>query len=317
MREARSGVFCHYLADKASASGPPDVGVEAWNEQVDGFNIPTLVEQLCGVGARYFGLTIGQNSGFYCAPNAAYDAIVGRTPSRCSRRDLIGELAAALRAAGIRFMAYLPSGAPDHDALAVSKLKWCKVTMDRLDRPVLSRERLPEFQLMWESVIREWSQRWGELISAWWIDGCYYSRAMYDHPCAPNFASLLAALRSGNPAAAVALNPGVRIPIIALPQSGEDFTAGEVDSSLPVDFGRPHAHSTWPAGRLQGEQLHVLLPMGHWWGQGQPRFSTELATGYTKHINAAGGAVTWDVPIGVDGLIPLPFVDPLAAIGRS
>ncbi len=37
-------------------------------------------------GAKYLLFTIGQNSGHYCTPNAAYDRIAGITPSKCSRR---------------------------------------------------------------------------------------------------------------------------------------------------------------------------------------------------------------------------------------
>jgi hypothetical protein len=68
--------------------------------------------------------TIGQNSGHYCSPNATYDRIVGITPSKCSRRDLIADLAKTLSARNIRLMVYLPSGAPGADPVARQKLGW-------------------------------------------------------------------------------------------------------------------------------------------------------------------------------------------------
>ena len=90
-QQAGWGVFTHYLA-------PADMPAEAWQAQVDAFDVEALAEQLVAAGAPYFFITIGQNSGHYCAPNAAYDEIVGRVPSRLSRRDLVADLADALAA---------------------------------------------------------------------------------------------------------------------------------------------------------------------------------------------------------------------------
>ena len=116
-RDAGWGVFTHYLIGK-------DTTAEAWNRQVDAFDVPGLVEQLEAIGGKYYVITIGQNSGHYCAPNATYDGLVGIEPSKCSRRDLIADIAQALRPHGIRLMVYLPSGAPGHDRVARKKLGW-------------------------------------------------------------------------------------------------------------------------------------------------------------------------------------------------
>ena len=51
-------------------------------ELVDGFDVERLAEQLESVGARYYLITIGQNSGYYLSPNATYDRFVGRAPGR-------------------------------------------------------------------------------------------------------------------------------------------------------------------------------------------------------------------------------------------
>jgi hypothetical protein len=86
-----------------------------------------LADQIKSVGAGYLVLTIGQNSGYYACPNPAYDRLVGIQPSKCSRRDLIGDMAQALHKRGIKLIAYLPSGAPSGDAEA-RKLCSTKVT---------------------------------------------------------------------------------------------------------------------------------------------------------------------------------------------
>jgi hypothetical protein len=74
-----------------------------WNEQVDAFDVAGLVDQLASTGAKCLLFTIGQNSGHCCAPNATCDRIVGITPSKCSRRDLIfhGHLADSSQTANL------------------------------------------------------------------------------------------------------------------------------------------------------------------------------------------------------------------------
>ena len=111
MREARWGLFLHFIGEAGWSA-------EDWNRQVDAFDVHGLARQLHELGAGYFCLTIGQNSGHFCAPNATYDKLVGITPSKCSRRDLIADLAVALEARNMRLMVYLPSGAPAADPVA-------------------------------------------------------------------------------------------------------------------------------------------------------------------------------------------------------
>jgi hypothetical protein len=118
MREAGFGVFMHYLAEK------PDLSVKEWNRLIDDFDVEGLATQLASVKARYFFITLGQNSGHYLSPNRAYDEFAGIHPSKCSTRDLVADPPAALSKRGIRLMVYLPAGAPDRDEVAMRKLEW-------------------------------------------------------------------------------------------------------------------------------------------------------------------------------------------------
>jgi hypothetical protein len=87
--QAHWGVMTHYLGAPPSSAGGAELTAEMWNKQVDAFDVAGLVDQLASTGTKYLLFTLGQNSGHYCSPNAAYDRIVGITPSKCSRRDLI------------------------------------------------------------------------------------------------------------------------------------------------------------------------------------------------------------------------------------
>ena len=142
-----------------------------------------------------------------------------------------------------------------------------------------------EFQGKWEQVIHEWSRRWGKKVAGWWFDGCYFPNSMYRSPQAPNFASLAAAVRSGNPDAAIAFNPGIVYRTLSL---------------------TPY-----------GGQIHMLSYLGATWGMGSPRFSTEQAVNWSRKATESGGAITWDAPVELNGMVSQPFLDQLAAVGKA
>jgi hypothetical protein len=119
MKEARWGVMNHYLADWIGRRERIRMTVEEWNKLIDNFDVEGLAKQIESVGAGYYLITIGQNSGYYLSPKARYDQYVGIQPSKCSRRDLVADLYEALHKRGIKLMVYLPSGAPAGDRPAM------------------------------------------------------------------------------------------------------------------------------------------------------------------------------------------------------
>jgi len=317
LHRARWGVMTHYLGAPPSSNGGAELTAEMWNRQIDAFDVDALAGQVASTGAGYLLFTIGQNSGHYCSPNATYDRIVGIQPSKCSRRDLVADLAAALKKRGIRLMVYLPSGAPAADPVARKKLKW---RWGRKGGWQLPGEevggRLAEFQRHWEAIVREWSLRWGESVAGWWIDGAYFPEQMYRFPDAPNFESFAAALRAGNPQAIVAFNPGVRVPVI-VHTSHEDYTAGEVN--LPQ---LPQAVAACKGRFLERKgakvQFQILTFLGKSWCRGNaPQWADAKVIPLVRTLTDKGGAITFDVPISKAGAIPEPFIKQLQAIGRS
>jgi hypothetical protein len=300
-KDRKWGVFIHFLGRNGEST-------RDWNRRVDRFDVTKLADQLVSIGAGYIFLTVGQNSGHYCCPNPTYDAHVGIVPSGCSERDLVSDLHGALEGSGVRTMAYLPSGAPAADPVAMERLAWSwgfeGKWPDSNGGP--TGERLAEFQAKWESIIREWSLRWGRKVSGWWIDGCYFADAMYRFPEPPNFESFRDALKAGNPEALVAFNPGVEVPVISLTPY-EDFTAGEISKAFPACPGR------W----VDGVQYHVLSYLGERWGGGHPRFVDEFPAAYTRDVNRKEGVVTWEVPILDDGSIPAPFLRQLGRLSAG
>jgi alpha-L-fucosidase len=258
-----------------------------------------LTKQIKSVGAGYYLITIGQNSGFYLSPNSTYDKYVGVQPSKCSQRDLVADLYEALHKRGIKLMVYLPSGAPNGDRVAVRALQWQRGAY-----------RNREFQLKWEAVVREWSVHWGEKVAGWWFDGCYWPNSMYRCSEPPNFGSFATVARAGNPASVVAFNPGV-VPRILSLTPHEDYTAGEINDLDRVEIKRA------VDGKIDGVQVHILSFLGKRWGMGSPRFSKEQVVKWSQDIRSKGGVITWDVPIQSNGLISQPFMDQLTAVGKA
>ncbi|HZY60928.1 MAG TPA: alpha-L-fucosidase [Edaphobacter sp.] len=293
------GVMTHYLADWQAKVNNLTMTPDQWNKMIDGFDVEGMARRLESVGAGHYQISIGQNSGYYLAPNPAYDRITGIRPSKCSRRDLVADLYEPLRKRDIKLMVYLPSGAPNGDKAAVNALEW-------QNGPYPNRN----FQIKWQQVIAEWSRRWGSKVVGWWFDGCYFPNSMYRSTSAPNFASFAAAARAGNSASSVAFNPGVVYRMLSLTPD-QDFIAGEIDKPDRVTFGRPNN------GRVDGTQIHMLSFLGEHWGYGKPRFTADQVVAYTQNIRDHGGSVTWDVPVELDGTIAQPFLDQLAALGKA
>jgi hypothetical protein len=289
LKKAKWGVFTHYLADS-------NLSASDWNNHVNSFDVEHLAQQLKSVGAKYYFITLGQNSGHYCSPNTHYDHYVGIRPSKCSSRDLVSDLYKVLNPRGIKLLVYLPSAAPALDRIATSKLKWTS-----------GANRNKEFQIFWEDIIKEWSLRWGNKVEGWWFDGAYWPKEMYNSVLPPNFKSFAAAARIGNSKSIIAFNPGVIYPIITQTEH-EDYTAGEMNEPWGVE-----CEGQW-VGKAQ---LHILSYLGSNWGKGPPRYSDNKVAQITNDINRCGGVITWDVPIQSNGHIDQAFVSQLSKINQN
>jgi hypothetical protein len=299
MRDARFGVMTHFLHDWIMRDERDHMTPENWNALVDGFDVEAVAEQLQSVGASYYLISIGQNSGYYLAPNATYDRLTGIKPSRLSRRDLVADLAAALSKRGIKLMVYLPSGAPAGDDAAKAALKWQNGPYPNV-----------EFQRNWEAIIRDWSRRWGDKVVGWWFDGVYWPNIMYRREKAPDFRTFAAAARAGNPRAAVAFNPGVVNRALTLTPY-EDYVAGEISDPTLWSVRRN------ADGRIDGAQIHFLSYLGATWGQGAPRFTADQAVAFSRQVAEVGGAVTWDTPAQRNGTFAPEFIAQLKAINAA
>jgi len=289
-REAKYGVFIHFLG-----------GGEAWNQQVEKFDVEGFARQMKEAGAAYVILTLGQNSGYYCSPNAAYSRYCGYEPGdRCSNRDLPNDLIQALSRYDIRLMLYLPSRAPQQDKNAMACLG-----------DVNEQQPAPQaFTKRWSDVIREWSLRYGKDVHGWWFDGSYNTAGWDDlqKPC--NWSTWAAACRAGNPDSILAFNPGTDLKkAFTRLTTEQDYTAGEQNSFtvLPDQYPAPEG-MTW----------HLLAHLGTFWGRNDgPQHSDPAMIDYIRAVNARNGVVSIEVNVDEKGTVYGPHLAQLKAIAGA
>ncbi|MCL1920803.1 MAG: alpha-L-fucosidase [Kiritimatiellaeota bacterium] len=280
MPEAKLGVFMHFLPGAANFG------------DVDTFDVPALVKQLAGLRVRYFVLTLGQNSGYMCSPNATYEQLGGFGPNtRCSTRDLPMELADALRPHGIRLMLYLPSQTPNRDMQAVT-------AFGLGGAPNTDRKINAAFAQKWAQVIETWSMRYGDKVSGWWFDGAY-PWCDFNEDIAKCYA---AAVKKGNPKAVVAFNPGVSLKRWV---AADDYTAGELNDPFAAACA-----DRW----LNDAQWHVLTFLGKTWGNKETRHANEKWIDWINRVTAKGGVVTIDMGHNPNGTLVDKQLEQMQAI---
>jgi cyclophilin family peptidyl-prolyl cis-trans isomerase len=289
LRDAGYGVFVHFL--------PGDAGDLA---RVQDFDVEALARQLESVGAGYLILTLGQNSGFFNAPNSSYGETTGYVPGeRCATRDLPSDLHRVLEPRGIRLMLYLPCQAPNGDRRAQRAFG---LPEGPEDQPIDL-----EFARRWAEVIEEWSVRYGDHVAGWWFDGGY-EWVGFNEDIARIYAG---AARRGNPHAIVTFNPGIGLRRWT---RAESYTAGELVDPFDV-----LPTSRW----LEGSQWHALTYLGSRWSARDTRHPSPRWAEWVRAVTAREGAVTldlgpnWDPQAGPIGSLADAQLEQVAAVREA
>jgi hypothetical protein len=290
--KAGYGVFVHYLV--GLQNNPEHVASlgrqTAWDECVKEFDAERFADTMAEVGAGYVIFTVMQVNREMIAPNATYDRITGYQPGEaCPTRDLIEDLYQSLHRRGIPLMLYYTGDGPRADPKAAPAFGWQTPVTD-------------DFVGKWTSVAQEYSERFGEKIVGWWVDGCYPWIGYND----ANLAVFAQALKAGNPQAIVAFNRGVDPQVMSYtPQ--EDYTCGEQNRFFDMPVER------W----LDGEQWHILSYMGSGWGQPGSQYTKRELAEYVFDVNQRGGVVSIEVLLFRDGSLDRSQVEMLKAVRQE
>lgn len=287
--DAKYGIFVHYLY--------------ASHTDFESFDADAFASAVHETGAKYAVMTLGQNSGWFCSPNEAYEKAIGAAPGTwCSRRDIPMEAADALALYGIKLMLYLPSQGPsaagDDIPLALGATERHDETNWYINKTYAQR---------WSQVIREWSVRYGDKVAGWWFDG-FYEGTGYSGEMAQYVSCLYKdACRAGNPNSIVAFNQGVMNGLIKPATAVCDYTAGEENTFEYFPSARFYAGAQW----------HILSYLGSWWGAPDLKYDSGYLAQYALKVIQAGGVVTFEIHINADGSFAREQTDELALVKKA
>jgi hypothetical protein len=246
----------------------------------------------------------GQNNGYYCSNNEFLEKLL---PGRCSKRDLMMEIAVIMKDKGIRLIAYLPSEVDKADPELREIFGW---DISPTDKSI--------FQERYMAFIKAWAEKFGDLIGGWWFDGCYnaaeknfcrtreWSNKRFDYQ------RWSAAARAGNSDAVIDMCPGAEAMKYAFIE--QDYLAGEVNTL-----------NNLPKGPLiDGMQWHSLVWLDCFWMHSKapgtivpPRFTNEELLNYVQSCHDKGGGVTLNVGIYQDGTMAEDTVDQIKYVAKN
>jgi hypothetical protein len=293
-------LFISYSADTRSQTVDKGYTPAEWNAAVDSFDVPSFAAEVANTGAKNIILMLGQNTGFYDAPNSVYETYAGvAANTRCSKRDLPMEIADALAAKGVGLYLYLPEDVGWGDTKAAYAFG---LTAQAVSNWVVDATFTPK----WNAVIKTWADRYGARVRGWFFDG-YEARWGVTAAMANTYS---ATCKAANPCAVVTFNGTDSDPV-------SDTQRGE--TSIDSSTGLPA--KGLPTSRWDPKGLQVMwdFPLQAAWGQEIADNSPAIYTNDNlKKFIAAGikaqAVFALDVRTSLSGALSIPIYDQLLAI---
>jgi len=297
-RDAGFGIMVHYLKDAIV----PGAGSKEWNDAVNSFNVERFASQASEAGTGFVMFTLGQNSGYYCSPNATFDSIVGVKPGElCSKRDLPMDLMEELKKHHIPLILYLPANPPISNKLVSKKFRYSfgkDTATSQFNQPIL------------ENMIREWSLRYGNGVKGWWFDGLYTWNGIrstrMDMSLKHNISTHTLAAKAGNKQSLVTYNYGFGKIHVNTPYC--DYSSGEKQT---ID--------EFPTGRWveDGVQWFLFTYLGEKWGGKGQQFKTDSLAMMAEKIVKNEGVLCLEVVTDAKGNILPHHLGQIKAVGKK
>lgn len=259
------------------------------------FDVPEFVAMVKGTGARYAIWSLTWWTYQVCAPLESVDTVLGNG-SRTSSRDLIGEIATALKQENIRFMLYYHTGQDSH--LGYNSSDWWQAqqfpaaeftSRGTGDRSV--------FFNNWEKVVTEVGNRYGNKLDGWFFDdGLVYYPAPFER--------LGRAAKAGNPNRLISYNPWIAVRHTDFQDvwMGEGYHGESQTGSTPAG-----GNGVFTDGPLKGLLQHSMFVTEQDWGvHSQNQAITTAVTAaqsiaWVKKAAARGVPLSFDLMMWEDG----------------
>jgi hypothetical protein len=279
LNEAKFGFMCQC----GEWAYPPHGPRKPWPKMAEDFDVEKFADMVDSTGAGYAVWSATWATYYFPAPIKAIDAIM---PGRTSQRDLIGEMADALRKRNIRLILYYHLG---HDRNAANGSWWSKNWVSPDDKTL--------FLDNWCAIIGEVGERYGDRLAGWLFDDeLVYYPAPYER--------LGKAAKAGNKARIISYNPWIQA-------RGTDFQDFQFGEGLTGDELPASARGIWPAGPMKGLHAHGNFQIdGPDWGINKPdtvitppRLTPEKAVQIGLDAAERNIALSWNMLMYDDGSV--------------
>jgi hypothetical protein len=293
MRQAPFGLFMHYqyrillgysVRTKPQFPKSEEMTAEGWNRFVDGFDVKGFASQMAEAHVGWVMFCVDDH--YYawpCSPNSKFDEFTGYAAGeKCSRRDLIGELADALNAKGVKLICYF--------AGLNGYMKEPKVSAGLQDDGNNQTAPSAECRKRRLAVLKEYADRYGTRVAGWWFDGMELNS--YRGP-PDDWETIGSIVRAANPAAVIAFSYGSNEQA-CIRNGVDDFTGGDTWTKQDLAKLTPKIK---PA--QEGILWHGKIYCGNvYHGQGESnQFTDEELVTWIKTCRAQGGVCTLDWPV--------------------
>lgn len=278
---------------------------KGYQQAVRDFDLAGFVRQVAATGAGWVYLTTCHAGHYWPGPNAAIDRVL---PGRTCKRDLIGEMAEALEARGVRLGLYYHLGHEDRSW-------WGRVGYDTAGWATFFRT--------FQSVIKDAGQRYGEHVFGWWFDDGFHS--FYPiHPTTP-WEKLLTSARKGYRNRVVCWNAW-NAPKVTEFADTSTWDSALTDKLIAGGGSLPVGGSgRFGSGPQEGLQAHITTLLQPSWGHGRPNtprvgrclYTTEQLIAWLTEARARRAIVTLNAEIFQDGTFSDNDVRRFRAIYRA